>query len=101
MDGTGVIHKICKICQKDEDMINALIQEYKLIFLMSSKLAEDWMKKINKERLNFQDIINEYEEMKFQSNSNTIKFKSQSKKLCEELFNTYHYSMRQFIGKMT
>lgn len=82
-------------------MINTLIQDNKLIFLMSSKLSQEWMKKINKERLNFQDIINEYEEMKFKSNSNTIQFKSQSKKLCEELFSTYHYSMRQFIGKMT
>ena len=57
-DGTSAIHKICKICQKDEEMINALIKENKLIFQLSSKLSEEWMKKINKERLNFQDIIN-------------------------------------------
>jgi hypothetical protein len=39
-------------------MINSLIQDNNLIFLMSSKLSEEWMKKINKEKLNFQDIIN-------------------------------------------
>jgi hypothetical protein len=39
--------------------------------------------------------------MKFQTNGNTIKFKSESAKICQELFRTYNYSMRQFIGKLT
>jgi hypothetical protein len=35
------------------------------------------------------------------TNANTIRFKSQSVRLFEELFASYNYSMRHFMGELT
>lgn len=58
------------------------------------------MKKLNKEKVSYTDILNEYNEKIFETNSNTIKFKSESVKILEELTASLNYSVRQFVGRL-
>ena len=52
------IYKVCTICKKEEESITSLIHDNDLVYLTSSRISEEWVKKQNKEKLSFQQIIN-------------------------------------------
>lgn len=51
--------------------------------------------------MSYNDILKEYNEKVFENNPNSIKFRRESGRILDELFPSYNYSLRQFIGRLT
>jgi hypothetical protein len=56
-----------------------------------------WVKKLNKEKKSYSQILTEYTECLALTNDSVLRFKRESKSILAELFPSYNYSFRNFV----
>lgn len=83
-------HRMCKMCQPESEFIKNYIQHYKLTFGAGSEIGEKWAKRISvqSEGDRSPTRIESRREVVF------------SEEMFGELWNSFNYSLREFIGSI-
>lgn len=99
-NGSKKEHRICSICEQEYTLIEQYREKYKLSFGTDSDFSGMWIKKLNKEKKSYSQILTEYTECLSVTNESVLKFKRESKTILAELFPSYNYSFRNFVASI-